>query len=180
MSGTARFFRKFVTEALPSAVQTDRHGVDGAIEHDRDLGVGQLFPVGELQDFRIRLPKAAERRPDLFGGLALVRGSFDLGGRQGWGGLVKPGQEPVPAGVAPIGVGQNLTGDREQPCQLVVVRYVADAAPRGQEDVSDDILRRSPVRAAAEGVGENAAPVTFEQQPIALLNVIDRGHACWF
>ncbi|MDQ1367085.1 MAG: hypothetical protein QOE57_3127 [Acidimicrobiaceae bacterium] len=158
-------------------METDRHGVDRALEHDRDLGVGQPFPGGELQDFRVCLPEPAERGPDLFRGLVIVSGRLDLGGLPGWGGLVESGQEPVSAGVTARCVGQNLPGDCEQPRQLVVVRNVTDPPPGGEEDVSDDVVGGRPVRAAAQRVGEDAPPMAFEQQSVALLNLIGRGHA---
>jgi hypothetical protein len=150
-------------------MQPDRNRVDATAEDHRDLGVGELFPGGELQDLGVVVTQTAEGVRQPIEALVLAPDGMPIGGALDHPVPLEARNQAVAADLPPPGVRQDVPGDTEEPGKLAALRYVVEAPPGGEEHLGDHVVSSRGVGRTAQGVGPHRAPVALEEETVALL-----------
>ena len=133
--------------------------VGGDLEHDPDLGNGEVLPRPEQEHLDVGATKARDRLEDEPAGIVVEHRL--VSGRRG---MVHDGAhsglETMPTRRAPPLVANHAVGHPVQPHQRrIAIRDILTATPRSEEHLGDRIIDRI-TRQAAAAIGVDRSEVT--------------------
>jgi hypothetical protein len=143
-------------------------GMGAATENLTDLGVGQLLPHCQAEEFLILGPQTGERVEDFLILSATHHHSFWTRHRIA-AEATEPGDEPTGTPLRTEPVGEDTAGNAIEPTKrLIIGRNIIDAPPRDQERLRRALPRGLNIRAAS-AVHIDVLVVGVEETPEPLL-----------
>jgi hypothetical protein len=149
-------------------MHSDRYGVDRALQHNRHLLMGQLFPRNQLENLGIFGAEPPDRSEDRLVFVTFDDGRFDLARQDfGWDALAQPLYQPHPAGITPPGVSHHPAGCAKQPGDRFIIGLgnITNPSPRDQEHIRHNIFCSRWARRAPQRVTEHSAIKPMIQMP---------------
>jgi hypothetical protein len=143
-------------------------GMGAATENLTDLGVGQLLPHCQAEEFLVPGPQLGERVEDFLILSAAHHHSFWTRHRIA-AEATEPGDEPTGTPLRTEPVGEDTTSNAIEPTKrLIIGRNIIDAPPRDQERLRRALPRGLNIRAAS-AVHIDVLVVGVEETPEPLL-----------